>query len=200
MAEKRGKGIIYLDLDCYGSYFYCAQRPGLRQIADAASGCSYVRGKAHGFEQGTGVLPPLPIADMLAGAVGVIDTMLALHDQAKSGESCHATAALTAVDAVQLEQEVGLYPPEIVKEIQDMYKSAPTTPDLHVEELLYILSDSWAKDSDILNRGYVVKFETACGKSHNILSPIIQYENESVSPRWTHGPVSFCSSENVAWA
>ncbi|RKL31586.1 hypothetical protein BFJ72_g10990 [Fusarium proliferatum] len=179
MAEKRGKGIVYVDLNCYGPDGYYAERPGFQQIADAASGCSYVCGRAYGFEPGTSVLPPLPIADMLAGAVGVIDTMLALRDRAKSGGSYHATVALTAIDAVQLKQEVGLYPPETVKKIQDTYKFAPMTPDLHVEELLYILSDSWAKHSDILNRGYMVGFETAWGKSHNILSPIVQYENGS---------------------
>ncbi|KAG4256686.1 hypothetical protein FPRO03_03696 [Fusarium proliferatum] len=180
MAEKRGKGIVYVDLNCYGPDGYYAERPGFQQIADAASGCSYVCGRAYGFEPGTSVLPPLPIADMLAGAVGVIDTMLALRDRAKSGGSYHATVALTAIDAVQLKQEVGLYPPETVKKIQDTYKFAPMTPDLHVEELLYILSDSWAKHSDILNRGYMVEFETAWGKSHNILSPIVQYENGSM--------------------
>jgi hypothetical protein len=159
-----------------------------------------VCGKDYGFEQGTSVLPPLLIADMLAGAVGAIDTMMALRDRAKSGGSYHAAVALTAVDAVQLEQEVGLYPPETVKKIQDTYRFAPMTPDLHVEELLYILSDFWAKYSDILHRGYMVEFETAWGKSHNILSPIVQYENESVSPRWTHGTVLYCSNENVACA
>ncbi|KAH7223099.1 hypothetical protein BKA60DRAFT_564264 [Fusarium oxysporum] len=52
------------------------------------------------------------------------------------------------------------------------------TPDLHVGELLYILSDSWAEHSDILHRGYMVEFETAWGKT---LSPIVQYENECKS-------------------
>ncbi|KAI7760057.1 hypothetical protein LZL87_012428 [Fusarium oxysporum] len=111
---------------------------------------------AYGFEEGMGVLPLLPIADIPVGAVGVIDMMLAL------------------LDAVQLEQEVGLYLPETVKKIQDTYKFEPMTPDLHVEELLSILSDSWVKHSDILHRGYMVEFETAWGKSHNILSPIVQ--------------------------
>ncbi|PNP73847.1 hypothetical protein FNYG_12806 [Fusarium nygamai] len=82
---------------------------------------------------------------MFAGAVQVIDTTLALRDPAKSSGSYHATVALTAVDTVQLEQEVGLYPPELVKKIQDTYMFTPMTPDLHVEELLYILSESWAK-------------------------------------------------------
>ncbi|RMZ75090.1 hypothetical protein DV737_g5460, partial [Chaetothyriales sp. CBS 132003] len=119
MANKRGKGIVYIDLDCYGPDGYYAERPGFQQIADAATGCSYVCGKAYGFEEGVSVLPPLPIADMLSSAVGVIDAMLALRDRAKHGGSYHATVALTAVDAVQLVEEV--------------------------EELLIILCDAWKK-------------------------------------------------------
>ncbi|PCD31431.1 hypothetical protein AU210_011085 [Fusarium oxysporum f. sp. radicis-cucumerinum] len=104
--------------------------------------------------------------------------MLALRRRAKSGRSYYATVTLIAVDAVQLEQEVGLCPPGTVKKIQGTYKFTPMTPDLHVGELLYILSDSWAEHPDILHRGYMVEFETAWGK---ILSPIVQYENECKS-------------------
>jgi CoA-transferase family III len=199
-ANKRGKGIVYVDLNAYGPDGYYAERPGYQQIADAASGCSYVCGKAYGFDEGVSVLPSLPIADMLSGAVGVIDVMLALRDRAKFGGSYHATVALTAIDAVQLEEEVGLYPPETVKAIQDKFQFAPMTPDLHVEELLYVLGDAWGKHSDVLSRkGYMTTFETAWGKNHSILSPIVQFENGSVSPRWTHGPVPYCSSMNATW-
>ncbi|GJN66043.1 hypothetical protein PLICBS_000059 [Purpureocillium lilacinum] len=202
MANRRGKGIVYVDLDCYGPDGYYAERPGFQQIADAASGCSYVCGKAYGFEEGTAVLPSLPIADMLSGAVGVIDAMLALRSRAQHGGSYHATVALTAIDAVQLEEEVGLYPPDVVQKIQDTYQFARMTPDLHVEELLYVLGDAWGRHSDILTReGYMVDFpETAWGRKHSILSPIVQYENDATSPRWMHGPVPYCSEENTVWA
>ncbi|KAM4063090.1 coA-transferase family III domain-containing protein [Hirsutella rhossiliensis] len=200
-ANKRGKGIVYIDLNCYGPDGYYAERPGFQQIADAASGCSYVCGKAYGFDEGVSVLPSLPIADMLSGAVGVIDTMLALRDRAKFGGSYHATVALTSVDAVQLEEDVGLYPPEIVKKIQDKYKFAPMTPDLHVEELLFILGESWMKNSDLLGRdGYMASFSSPWGKNHSILAPIVKYENDAASPHWNHGPVPYCSSKSVAWA
>lgn len=202
MANKRGKGIVYVDLNCYGPDGYYAERPGFQQIADAASGCSYVCGKAYGFDEGVSVLPSLPIADMLSGAVGVIDTMLALRDRATHGGSYHAHVSLTAVDAVQLEENIGLYPPEIVKEIQDKYKFAPMTPDLHVEELLYVLGDAWGHHSDVLKReGFMVKFpQSAWGGDHTILSPIVKYENSSASPHWTHGPVPYCESNEIAWA
>ena len=201
MSKKRNKGAVYLDLNCYGPDGYYAERPGFQQIADAATGCSYVCGKSLGFEEGTGVLPSLPIADMLSGAVAVLDTMLALRDRARYGGSYYACAALVAVDAFQVIEEVGLYSPDTVKKNQDTYQFGPMTPDLMVEELLYVLAEAWGKNSDILRRpGYMTVFpETPFGKNHAILSPIVKYSNDDCSPRWTHGPVPYCQSSSESW-
>lgn len=197
MSKKRNRGTVYLDLNCYGKDSYYAERPGFQQIADAATGCSYVCGKSLGFEEGTGVLPSLPIADMLSGAVAVIDIMLALRERAKQGGSYHAFAALVAVDAFQLTEEVGLYSPETVEKIRSTFKFGPMTPDLMVEELLYVLA--WGEDSDILRRpGVMTTFpETPFGKNHSILDPIVKYGNADCSPRWDHGPVPYCHSSSV---
>lgn len=202
LAKKRNKGLVYLDLNCYGQDGYYAERPGFQQIADAASGCSYVCGKAYGFEEGVSVLPSLPIADMLSGALGVLEVLLALRDRAQKGGSYHASSVLTAVDAIQLEEFFGLYSPETVKKIQDKFEFRPMTPDLHVEDLLYILAEAWSKRSDILRRdGYMVTFdETPFGKNHSILSPIVRFDNTDVNPRWNHGPVAYCMSKSETWA
>jgi crotonobetainyl-CoA:carnitine CoA-transferase CaiB-like acyl-CoA transferase len=125
MSKKRNKGAVYLDLNRYGKDGYYAERPGFQQIADAATGCSYVCGKSLGFEEGTGVLPSLPIPDMLSGAVAVLDIILALRHRAKHGASYHAFAALVAVDAFQLTEDVGLYSQETVDEIQSTFKETP---------------------------------------------------------------------------
>ncbi|PFH63366.1 hypothetical protein XA68_12330 [Ophiocordyceps unilateralis] len=207
MANKRNKGIVYIDLNCYGPDGYYAERPGFQQIADAASGCSYVCGKAYGFPEGVSVLPSLPIADMLSGAAGAVNVLLALRDRATKGGSYHSTIALTAVDAVQLEEEFGLYPPEIVKKIQDRYNFKPMTPDLHVEELLNVVVSAWAsrpdessgKSSILARDGYMTTFTTPWGNNHTILSPIIHYENKSANPRWVRGPTPYCYNENVQW-
>lgn len=201
IANKRGRGIVYVDVNCYGPDGYYAERPGYQQIADAATGCSYVCGQAYGFPAGVGVLPPLPVADMLSGAVCVIDVMMALRDRASSGGSYHGTVALAALDTVQLEEVVGLYPPEVVKKIQDTYEFAPMTPDLHVEELLGLLVDAWNAKSDILKRpGYMAEFKTPFGEGHQILSPLINYGNNSATPRWDHGPVPYIYSNSVKWS
>lgn len=201
LSKKRNKGAVYLDLTCYGKDGYYAERPGFQQIADAATGCSYVCGKSLGFEEGTGVLPSLPIADMLTGAVAVLDVMLALRDRARHGGSYHAFASLVAIDAYQLIEEVGLYSPETVEKNQAKFKFGPMTPDLMVEELLYVLAEAWGKNSDILRRpGYMTTFpETPFGKNHTILDPIVKYEKEDCSPRWDHGPVPYCHSSSVSW-
>jgi crotonobetainyl-CoA:carnitine CoA-transferase CaiB-like acyl-CoA transferase len=64
-ASQRGKGIVYVDLSTYGPDGYYAERPGYQQIADAASGCSYVIGKSLGLSEGVSVLPSAPISDMV---------------------------------------------------------------------------------------------------------------------------------------
>jgi hypothetical protein len=125
--------------------------------------------------------------------------MLALRDRARVGGSYHAHVALTATDAVQLEEEMGLYGREVVQKIQEKYNFGPMTPDLHVEELLYVLGDAWSKQPDVLKREYMTSFETAWGNNHSILSPIVKYENSSVSPRWSHGPVVYGDTKPLRW-
>ncbi|KAI4846813.1 hypothetical protein E4T44_04858 [Aureobasidium sp. EXF-8845] len=201
MAKKRGKGVVYVDLNCYGPDGYYAERPGFQQIADAATGCSYVCAKSLGFEDGVGVLPSLPIADMLAGAVVILDVMLALHDRARNGGSYHAFSVLCSVDSFQLSEEVGLYGPEAVAKTQETYKFGPMTPDLMVEELLFVLLAAWMKNSDLLQRPeYMVRFaETPFGQNHTILKPVIKYGNAECNPRWLHGPVPYCYSNSAVW-
>ncbi|GKU08932.1 unnamed protein product [Fusarium langsethiae] len=202
MARRRKKGIVHVDLNCYGPDGYYANRPDFQQIADAASGCCYVVGKAYGFPERTGVLPSLPIADMLPGAVGFIDILLDLRVRALEGGSYHAPVALTSVDTIQLNKEVGLYPPETARKIQDKYQFGKMIPDLHVEELLYVLGEAWMKKSDLLTRkGYMVNFpETAWDENHVILSPIMKFENDTASPRWYHGPVPYFLHKVTPWA
>ncbi|KAK4540708.1 hypothetical protein LTR36_008923 [Oleoguttula mirabilis] len=202
MANKRGKGVVYLDLTCYGPDGTYSERPGFQQIADAASGCSYVCGRAYGFGEGVSVLPSLPVADMLTGAAGALDVMLALRDRARHGGSYHCDAALTAIDTIQLEPEFGLYSPDIVKRIQDVHGFAPMTPDLHVSDLLFVVIKAWAETTDVLKRKeFFAHFEESpFGKDHVILAPLVRYGNAEVSPYWTHSPVPYCQHPEVQWA
>lgn len=201
MARKRNKGLVYLDLNCFGPDGTYAERPGFQQIADAASGCSYVIGKSYGFPEGTGVLPSLPISDMLTGAFGALDILLALRDRAMYGGCYYANVCLTAVDCMQLSKEFGLYPTETVRELQDTYKYAPMTPDLHGNDLMMVILRSWDAHTDLLTRKqYFTHFsDSPFGKDHAILSPVVQFEDKSVSPHWLHSPVPYCHHKEVKW-
>lgn len=200
-ANRRKKGIVYVDLNCYGPDGYYAERPGFQQIADAASGCCYVCGIAYGNDDGVAVLPSLPIADMLCGAVGVIDVLLALRDRAMHGGSYNAHAALTAVDTIQLEPAFGLYSPDVVEEIQERYQFAKMSPDLMVEELLTIVLEAWGKTTELLARDdiFVTFDQSPFGNNHRILAPVVKFQNEEANPRWDLSPRPYCFDKVVGW-
>jgi hypothetical protein len=138
---------------------------------------------------------------MVCGAAGVVDILLALRDRAEKGGSYHADVVLTAIDTIQMTEEFGLYPTEIVSKIQDTYKFGPMTPDLHVEDLLFVVLSAWSKQTDLFTRKrYFAHFkESPFGKDHIILAPIVKFENESVSPYWNHSPVPYCYHKEVQW-
>ncbi|EKJ71719.1 hypothetical protein FPSE_08165 [Fusarium pseudograminearum CS3096] len=122
IAAKRGKGIIYVEENCYGPDGPMAERPGWQQIADAATGCSYVTGRSLGHEDGTCVLPALPVPDMLTGLIGAIGAMMAIRDRARQGGSYHVFASLMAAAGLHLKPEIGLYSPEVVEKCNQKFK------------------------------------------------------------------------------
>ncbi len=202
IANRRGKGIIYLDLNCYGTDGYYAERPGWQQIADAASGCSYVCGKAYGFPEGTAVLPSLPIADMCCGAVATVSIMMAIRDRARHGGSYYGNASLTATDCIQVNEDFSLYSPEVVKKIQDTHNFGPMTPDLHVLELLSVVVSAWVNTTDILKRNeiFTVFDNTPFGHSVRMLAPLVRYENAEVTPKWLTSSKPYCYDKEIAFA
>ncbi|EME84337.1 uncharacterized protein MYCFIDRAFT_134113 [Pseudocercospora fijiensis CIRAD86] len=200
LARQRNKGMVYVDINCYGPDGYYAERPGYQQIADCASGCSYINGLAYGLPEGTGVLPSLPIADMLTGAVGTLVTLLGIRDRAVKGGSYHAHVALTALDTWQLEPEVGLYSKDIVARVQDTYKFEPMRPHHMVTDLLDIMVRAWQENSDVLKKeDRFVTFDTKFGKKHRILAPGFKFDIAEPSPRWTYGPVPNGGEKGLKW-
>ncbi|MCJ1394274.1 hypothetical protein MMC18_007152 [Xylographa bjoerkii] len=201
MANKRNKGIIYVDENCYGPDGYYAERPGWQQIADAAAGSSYVIGNAYGFKDGKAVLPSLPISDMSTGATGCVTTMLALRDRAKYGGSYHCEVALTKYNTTTLEPEVGLYTRDVVAKLQSIYDWPAMTPDLHVIELFYMMVAQWKKKSKFFEQEALwVDFNNSpYGKSLKILAPMVRYADPEATPKWVDPPVPFCFHKELAF-
>ncbi|KAK1141162.1 hypothetical protein N8T08_009329 [Aspergillus melleus] len=109
-AAKRNKGIIYVDENAYGPDGSFAERPGWQQIGDAASGSSYIMGRAQGFPDN--------------------------KERAVKGGSYHATSPLVAADTIALEKEVGLYPLEVIHRTNEKFSFIPIMPDQFVPEIM----------------------------------------------------------------
>lgn len=194
MANKRRKGIVYVEENCYGPDGYYAERPGWQQVADAAAGSSYIMDQAFGCPPGQGVLPSLPISDMLTGILTALTIMCAIRDRAKFGGSYHGHAALTGYNMATLDPEVGLYQREVVQKIQDKYQFTPWSSDIHVAPLYYQILKAWGQKSDLIeNEKYYSHFsDSVFGDDLRVLAPIVKYDEELLTPRWTSPPVPFC--------
>jgi len=194
MANKRGKGIVYVDENCYGPDGYYAERPGWQQVADAAAGSSYVMGQSFGCPPGQGVLPSLPISDMSTGIVTALTIMCAIRDRAKFGGSYHGHASLTAYNMATLDPDVRLYQREVVQKINDKYCFPAWSSDAHVAPLYYTILDAWDKHSDLIkDEKYYVHFsDSVLATDLRVLAPVVQYAEQQSSPRWNSPPVPFC--------
>ncbi|KAB8078752.1 CoA-transferase family III domain-containing protein [Aspergillus leporis] len=177
MAANRGKGIVYVDENCYGPDGPFAERPGWQQIGDAASGSSYV--------------------------MGALGALMAIRDRAVKGGSYHVMSSLVAADNISLEQEVGLYPLDVVHKTAEKFGFVPTTPDQFVTEILFQVVDGWKKGRP----GYVdedsplmVTFEEGPWGRQTLLKPVVRLGDDAATPRWTSPSVPNCYHDrNIDW-
>ncbi|KAA8644663.1 CAIB/BAIF family enzyme [Aspergillus tanneri] len=123
LAEKRGKGIVYVSENCFGYEGEWAGRPGWQQIADCVTGVAWAQGQFMG--RSTPMVPPFPISDYGTGCMGAIAALTGLYLRAKNGGSYHGKASLMHYDlllfaagkyseAVQEKMRAAL-PPEFFK-------------------------------------------------------------------------------------
>ncbi|KAB8240408.1 CoA-transferase family III domain-containing protein [Aspergillus flavus] len=177
LAASRGKGIVYVDENCYGPDGPFAERPGWQQIGDAASGSSYV--------------------------MGALAAMMAIRDRAVKGGSYHVLSSLVAADNLSLEEEVGLYPLDVVRETAEKFGFVPSTPDQFVMEILLQVIAGWKKgrpgyldeDSPLMTT-----FDQGPWGRQTLLKPVVRLDEEAVTPRWTTAPVPNCYHDrNINW-
>lgn len=204
MAGNRGKGIVYVEENCYGPDGPYHERPGWQQIGDAASGSSYVMGRSLGFNDGTSVLPPLPISDMTTGLVGALGALLALRDRARHGGSYRVASSLVKADAIALEPEIGLYSPEVVEKSNQLFKWGHISPSHFVLEILSVVMDGWKRVFpqyfESGPQSLMTSFpEGPWGHMQN-LKPVVQLSDYSLTPRWLTSSVPFCyHSQDIQW-
>ncbi|ROW11854.1 hypothetical protein VPNG_04911 [Cytospora leucostoma] len=197
MAGERGRGIVYVSENCYGPDGYYAERPGWQQIADTASGASYVIGRSLKLPDNECVLPSLPISDMSTGILGAVGAMLGLKRRAIEGGSYYAHATLTAVNAYALTEEVGLYPESVVEDSKKRFQWGEMRGQHHVTDLLVTVYDGWKRVLGNYLRpdsGWFQSFEESAfgGKTLSVLKPVAKYENEEdTTPQWRLSSVPY---------
>ncbi|PYI00273.1 CoA-transferase family III [Aspergillus sclerotiicarbonarius CBS 121057] len=204
MAGTRGKGIIYVEENCYGPDGLYHERPGWQQIGDAASGSSYVMGRSLGFKDGTSILPPLPISDMTTGLVGALGALMALRDRARHGGSYGVTSSLVKADAIALEPEIGLYSPEVVEKSNRVFNWGYIGPSLFVTEILLVVMDGWKRVfPQYFGSGaesLLTSFQEGPWGQMEMLKPVVQLGDKRVTPRWLTPAVPNCyHSRSIEW-
>ncbi|KAF4508026.1 hypothetical protein G6O67_004464 [Ophiocordyceps sinensis] len=115
MAARRGKGIVYVNENCFGYQGEWAGRPGWQQIADCVSGVAWDQGRFMGLDEP--VVPPFPMSDYGTGCMGAIAALTGLHRRAARGGSWHGKTSLLHYDL--LLYKAGLLPAEVQDRLRE---------------------------------------------------------------------------------
>ncbi|KAI1336038.1 CoA-transferase family III domain-containing protein [Xylariaceae sp. FL0016] len=116
VAARRGKGFVYVNVNCFGYEGEWAHRPGWQQIADCASGVAWEQGKFMGLNEP--VVPPFPISDYGTGCMGAITALVGLYHRATAGGSWHGKVSLLQYDLLLF--QVGLLPKAVQQELRNL--------------------------------------------------------------------------------
>lgn len=106
-----------------------------------------------------------------------------------------------ALQTFTLAEEVGLYQPSIVHEIQEKYRFKPLTSDIHCIEAHYDVAAAWEESSDLVsNEEYYTHFsDSVYGKDLRVVRPVVEFTEKASSPHWTSPPVPFCYHADPVW-
>jgi crotonobetainyl-CoA:carnitine CoA-transferase CaiB-like acyl-CoA transferase len=118
IATKRGKGIIYVNENCFGYAGEWASRPGWQQIADCVSGVAWGQGLAMGIDEP--MVPPFPMSDYGTGIMGAIVALQGIYYRAVKGGSWWGGVSLVGYDMFLF--KLGMYPDEV------WYSPKPPSP------------------------------------------------------------------------
>jgi len=114
LAKKRGKGVVYVNENCFGYVGEWAHRPGWQQIADCVSGIAWEQGKFMGLNEP--VVPPFPISDYGTGCMGAIAALIGLYHRTTKGGSWHGKTSLLQYDMLLF--RVGQLPEAVQDELR----------------------------------------------------------------------------------
>jgi hypothetical protein len=114
LTKGRGKGIVYVSEDCFGSQGPWAGRPGWQQIADCVTGVAWAQGEFMNLNEP--VVPPFPMSDYGTGCMGAIAALTGLWRRATEGGSWVGRTSLSQYDIFLL--QLGLHSKDIQKKVR----------------------------------------------------------------------------------
>jgi hypothetical protein len=115
--KNRGKGIVYITENCFGSSGEWSGRPGWQQIADCVTGIAWAQGQFMGLNEP--VVPPFPMSDYGTGCMGTIAALTGLLRRANDGGSWLGGTSLCQYDIFL--QQLGLYGENECQEIRETF-------------------------------------------------------------------------------
>lgn len=122
IAEKRGKGFVYVAEDCFGGTddvggrnAEWASRRGWQQIADCITGVAWEQGRFMNKDEP--VIPPFPMSDYGTGALGSLAALTGLYRRATKGGSWVCRTSLVQYDLFLL--SLGLHTPEVQAQLRE---------------------------------------------------------------------------------
>ncbi|KAG0649197.1 Succinyl-L-malate -transferase beta subunit [Hyphodiscus hymeniophilus] len=114
MGKKRGKGIIYVNENCFGYEGEWANRAGWQQIADCVTGVAWAQGKF--IDLNEPMVPPFPISDYRTGCMGAIAALTCLYNRSTRGGSWHGKVSLLQYDLLLF--TAGQYSPAVQDQLR----------------------------------------------------------------------------------
>ncbi|KAH8886557.1 CoA-transferase family III [Thozetella sp. PMI_491] len=115
-AAKRGKGIVYINENCFGYEGEWAHRAGWQQIADCVTGVAWEQGRFMGLSEP--VVPPFPISDYGTGCMGAVAALIGLLHRTTRGGSWHGKVSLLQYDMLLF--KVGLHTDEVQERLRTL--------------------------------------------------------------------------------
>ncbi|KAL8391900.1 hypothetical protein RB595_002195 [Gaeumannomyces hyphopodioides] len=127
LAQKRGRGFVYVSENCFGHEGEWRHRPGWQQIADCVSGVAWEQGRFMGLDEP--VVPPFPISDYGTGCMGAIAALTGLYRRATEGGSWHGRVSLLHHDLLLF--KMGRYPEGVQKMLLQRSPASPNGTNGH---------------------------------------------------------------------
>ena len=182
ICERRKRGVIILQLNCYGWVGPWTDRSGWQQISDACCGVSLEFGRAmHGVDEP--VTPVFPNSDHCGGLAGELGVISALMMRAEKGGSYTVDCSLNAYSQ-WLVNQIGTYPKDVWETVWALH-GRPKFRHYHPMQYLFPLGIKLLRQNTpgVLNDDYFeVRDAGTMGCQIRCVKPVLQFPNGKVRP------------------